>query len=128
MQRFIAAEIDLNRLHFLPFTSTPEEHLKQYSQMDVALDSFPNTGCTTTCEALWMGVPVLSLHGNHYVTRMSHAVLCGAGLSDWSFSDAEHFINHAESLSVKTRLEWLRSNRSYWRKQLTTSQLEMQLI
>ena len=63
----------------------------QYAHLDVALDSFPNTGCTTTCEALWMGVPVLSLYGHHYVTRMAHAVLCGAGLNDWSFSNPENF-------------------------------------
>ena len=95
----------------------------QYAHMDVALDSFPNTGCTTTCEALWMGVPVISLHGDFYVTRMSHAVLCGVGLADWSFSNCADFIDFAQSLSEKDRLTWLRSNRSSWRDKLINSPL-----
>ena len=45
--------------------------------MDVALDCFPNGGCTTTCEALWMGVPVITKIGRSYVSRMSTAVLYG---------------------------------------------------
>ena len=122
-QRFLTAGINLDRIIFLPFTSTPDEHLLQYSHMDVALDSYPNTGCTTTCEALWMGVPVLSLYGNHYVSRMAHAVLCGAGLPDWSFSDPKEMLDYAVSLSEPSRLKWLRQNRNYWRKKLLDSPL-----
>ena len=57
------------------YYSAPEDHLQQYGLIDVALDPFPNGGCTTTCEALWMGVPVITLAGHHYVSRMSAAVL-----------------------------------------------------
>ena len=67
-RRLIRAGLNYDRIHF-PFTSTPQEHLLQYGQMDIALDSFPNTGCTTTCEALWMGVPVITLRGQHYVSE-----------------------------------------------------------
>jgi len=122
-QRLIDAEIDINRIHFLPFTSTPDEHLMQYAYLDVALDSFPNTGCTTTCEALWMGVPVLTLYGEHYVTRMAYAVLCGAGLSDWSFSNSDDYLGFAVSLAENKSLTWLRSNRAYWREKITSSML-----
>lgn len=122
-RRLVHAGIDIDRICFLPFTPTPDEHLMQYAYLDVALDSFPNTGCTTTCEALWMGVPVLTLHGDNYVTRMAHAVLCAAGLDDWSFSSSAHFLDFAASLSEVKRLTWLRSNRAYWREKLTSSML-----
>ena len=67
--------LDPDRVEWLPLTQGPWEHLQQYSKLDVALDPFPNGGCTTTCESLWMGVPVITLKGSHYVSRMSTAVL-----------------------------------------------------
>ena len=57
----------------------PSEHLYQYAHIDIALDPIPNGGCTTTCEALWMGVPTVTLAGANYVSRMSTAVLSGVG-------------------------------------------------
>ena len=55
-QRMFRAGLDPSRVVWLPRTSGVIEHLQQYSYIDVALDCFPNGGCTTTCEALWMGV------------------------------------------------------------------------
>ena len=55
--------INPSMVEWLSYPS-PSEHLQQYSFMDIALDTFPNSGCTTTCEALWMGVPVITLSGN----------------------------------------------------------------
>ena len=57
-RRFMRQGIDPSRIDWLPLTPTPQEHLQQYSYMDIALDCFPNTGCTTTCESIWMGVLV----------------------------------------------------------------------
>ena len=122
-RRLIRAGLNYDRIHFLPFTSTPQEHLLQYGQMDIALDSFPNTGCTTTCEALWMGVPVITLRGQHYVSRMAHSVLCAAGLSDWSFEDRDDFIAMCLRQAQPERLQWLRANRGYWRQQVQESPL-----
>ena len=51
------------------------------------VDPLPNGGCTTTCEALWMGAPVITAAGHSYVSRMSTAVLSGCGLSDWVAAD-----------------------------------------
>ena len=55
--RMCAHGLDPDRVEWLPLTRGPLEHLQQYSKLDVALDPFPNGGCTTTCESLWMGVP-----------------------------------------------------------------------
>jgi protein O-GlcNAc transferase len=89
--------------------------------MDVALDSFPNGGCTTTCEALWMGVPVITLTGHSYVSRMSTAVLRGAGLHDWCATTQEHYLQLA--VDCAGRLNELRQNRAHWRAQLVNNKI-----
>ena len=61
--------LDPQRVEWLALTKGTLEHLEQYAQIDIALDPIPNGGCTTTCEALWMGVPTITLAGSHYVSR-----------------------------------------------------------
>ena len=75
-QRGIGAE----RLELLDWVQGSENHLALYGCMDAAIDTLPYSGTTTTCEALWMGVPVLTLLGDVMVDRQSAAVLAGAGL------------------------------------------------
>jgi protein O-GlcNAc transferase len=120
LQRY---HLPLQQVIWLPYTTTPEEHLQQYAHMDVALDSFPNTGCTTTCEALWMGVPVITLEGNHYVSRMAAAVLHAAELPEWICSSLQAYEQLAIAQSSPERLAWLRSHRVHWRHQIQTSPL-----
>ena len=70
-----------------------------------------------------MGVPVLTLCGDHYVSRMGHAVVCAAGLEDWSVPNPDAFWQKAQMEAEPQRLQWLRSNRSHWRQQLQRSPL-----
>ena len=72
-------DIDPNRISFI---ATRLEHLNQYHKIDIALDVFPHTGGTTTCECLWMGVPTVTLVGTCFFERLSYSNLCNAGLSD----------------------------------------------
>lgn len=120
-RRMLRQGLDPERVIWLPIAPTPDEHLLQYSQMDVALDCFPNGGCTTTCEALWMGVPVITLTGSSYVSRMSTAVLHGAGLPQLCAASQESYLQLAQEQAG--RLGWLRQNRENWRSQLQASQL-----
>ena len=113
--------LNLDQIDWLPLAPTPAEHLQQYNMVDIALDCFPNTGCTTTCEALWMGVPVVTLSGNSYVSRMSTAVLSAAGLLDWIANSHDEYIKIAITKSLD--LNELRSNRSVWRETLKSSPL-----
>ncbi|UFS72424.1 tetratricopeptide repeat protein [Geomonas sp. RF6] len=74
------------------------EHLEQYGRVDMALDTFPYNGTTTTCEALWMGVPVLTLAGKSHAGRTGVTILTNCGLSELI---AEH---KAEYVATAVRL------------------------
>ena len=67
------------RLELRGHSPSLEEHLAGYHDVDIALDTFPYTGCTTTADALWMGVPVLTVAGRSMVSRQAAAVLNGIG-------------------------------------------------
>lgn len=60
-----------------------QEALATYGRIDIALDPFPYTGGTTTAEALWMGVPVVTLRGDRFSARMGVGMLCNAALPEW---------------------------------------------
>ena len=113
--------LDPERVLWLPTTPAPEDHLQQYGLIDVALDPFPNGGCTTTCEALWMGVPVITLAGHNYVSRMSTAVLAGANLNDWIASDEQEYFDKA--LHAAAQCQQLRHSRNDLRRHLQNSPL-----
>jgi len=106
---------------WLPTCPKPEDHLRQYGLIDIALDPFPNGGCTTTCEALWMGVPVITLLGSHYVSRMAAAVLHGAHLPEWVASSQEHYLELA--CRAADRLSAIRRGRQALRAHLQASPL-----
>jgi protein O-GlcNAc transferase len=71
-----------SRITLVPRLSL-EEYLRWYNEVDVALDTSPYSGGTTTCDALWMGVPVVSASGSRSVSRSSASLLRSAGLADW---------------------------------------------
>ena len=101
-----AARIDLGG------TDTPAaSHLAQYATIDVALDPFPFTGSTTTFEALWMGVPVVTLTGHSVVSRWTFAMLRQVGLGELGAASAEAYVEIAARLAVdRERLTHLRSS------------------
>lgn len=81
--RLADAGIGLERIQLHGLTTTHREHMEAYSKIDVALDTFPYHGTTTTCEALWMGVPVVVLAGNSHVSRVGVSLLHAVGRADW---------------------------------------------
>jgi predicted O-linked N-acetylglucosamine transferase (SPINDLY family) len=74
-------------------------HFEVYQQIDVHLDSFPWNGHTTTCEALWMGVPTLSLLGNRHAGRMSASMLKRVGLNSYVAVSIPEFVNKAGTIA-----------------------------
>ena len=75
------------------------QYLGAYSKVDFMLDTFPYPGGTTTCEALWMGVPTLTLAGNTLLERQGAAMLNCVGLNDWIANNEEEYIQKATSFA-----------------------------
>lgn len=75
--------------------SSREAYLKAYQSVDLVLDTFPFNGATTTCEALWMGVPTITLAGERLVARQGASLMSGAGLGDWVASSQDDYVGLA---------------------------------
>lgn len=81
-ERLAAAGVQAHRLVVVPYTRTRLEHLAVYNEVDIGLDSFPYNGTTTTCEAMWMGVPVVTLRGRAHPGRVGASLLTRMGLDE----------------------------------------------
>jgi predicted O-linked N-acetylglucosamine transferase (SPINDLY family) len=77
-----------------------EDHLELYNAIDVGLDPFPFNGATTTCEALWMGVPVITLLGDLHVGRVGASILTNVGLTDFIAQDIDGYIQLAVEMAA----------------------------
>ena len=96
IDRFKDGGVDESRLILLPRDASLAAHFARYHEIDVALDSYPYNGTTTTCEALWMGVPVVSLVGPGHRSRVGLSLLGAAGLhvlrfdwGGWVYAESE---------------------------------------
>lgn len=99
-----------------------EKHfLAGYNAIDIALDTFPYSGTTTTLDTLWMGVPVVSMTGIAIHQRASESLLCHIGFPEWVATTREEYINIAVHLSQQTTTR--RECRKSLRKRLLDSQL-----
>lgn len=95
--------------------------LKQYADIDIALDPFPFTGGLTSCETLWMGVPLVTLPQSRVVSRQSHALLSAIGLEEFIAKDKLDYVHIAQSLAADpTKLVSLRQS---MREQMQASPL-----
>lgn len=81
------------------FNAVRGRHLPFYNDMDISLDAFPQTGGTTTCEALWMGVPVIAKRGPAVFERLSYSVLENAGLGEFCAETIEAYVQVARRLA-----------------------------
>jgi protein O-GlcNAc transferase len=77
---FAGHGIDRTRIDMAAFVPSVSDHLERYGQVDLALDTFPYNGTTTTCESLYMGVPVLTLAGENHRGRVGLSLLTAMGL------------------------------------------------
>jgi protein O-GlcNAc transferase len=85
----------------ITFAAVRGHHLPLYNEMDISLDTFPQTGGTTTCESLWMGVPVISLVGPAMFERLSYSVLMNIGLEELCQETPESYVQAATDLAAK---------------------------
>ena len=106
---FAAEGVTVDRIQMRTVTSTPLEHLEEYSRVDIALDTYPYHGTTTTCEALWMGTPVITLAGNTHASRVGVSILRHVGCADCIAYNSEEYLSLAVALaSSPAQLAFLR--------------------
>ena len=109
--RLRAAGLADARVDLLRTFPTLAEHLGAYAQVDIAMDTFPYHGTTTTCEALWMGVPVVTMAGDRHASRVGVSLLGAIGHSEWVADDEDGYIAIAVRLATDVaRLKALRKS------------------
>lgn len=116
--RFAAFGITPDRLRLEP----PEDHfefLKAYDRMDLALDTFPYNGGTTTSEAIWQGVPVLTFAGDRWASRTSASILRAAGLDSFVAANERDFVQ--SGIKLADHADELTASRSTMRDSLRKS-------
>ncbi|MHB1559227.1 MAG: O-linked N-acetylglucosamine transferase, SPINDLY family protein [Isosphaeraceae bacterium] len=96
---FVGRGIDPTRLE-LEGWSPRRESLAAYARVDLALDTFPYGGNTTTCEALWMGVPVVTFPGPTFASRHGLSHLSNTGLTDSLARDLADYVNLAVAMAA----------------------------
>ncbi|MGB8409896.1 MAG: glycosyltransferase, partial [Gallionella sp.] len=94
-ERFAAHGIAAERLQLQGILASRNEHLATYHQVDIALDTFPYPGVTTSVEALWMGVPVLSLQGDRFLSCTAGSIAHNAGLPEWIAAGQDDYVSKA---------------------------------
>ena len=92
-----------SRLILLGHASSVVEQLRAYHQIDIGLDTFPYNGTTTTCEAIYMGVPVVSLAGRSHVARVGASLLKSIGLEELVAESEDEYVTKAVALANDIR-------------------------
>jgi predicted O-linked N-acetylglucosamine transferase (SPINDLY family) len=110
-----------DRVTFLPKTDSLVDHLACYGGIDIALDTFPYCGCLTTYDALWMGVPTVTVSGDRFVYRMSQAVLETAGVEGLVAASPDEYV--AKAVALAGDLDSLAALRASLRERVRASRL-----
>ncbi len=95
-----AENVDQDRLTLLPHSPSTQAHLAEYGQIDIALDPFPYNGTTTTCEAMWMGVPVVTLLGGRHAARVGASLLTTIGQDQLIAKSVNEYVETAVALAL----------------------------
>lgn len=110
-----------DQLKIIQRTESKEDHLALYNQIDLALDTFPFNGATTTCEALWMGVPVVTLLGDRHAGRVGASILQRVGLDQFIAETSDDMVDLA--VIVASDIIQLRKLRKSLRSKMLASNL-----
>lgn len=109
LDMFARRDIAAERIELLSWETSMKGHLDTYNHIDIALDTFPYNGTTTTCEALWMGVPVITLTGDTHTSRVGFSLLSNIGLPKFVAKSPDEYVGIAVKLAKDlNRLRLLR--------------------
>ena len=92
--------VSADRIFLFDSKQENKNHLSYYNDIDISLDTFPLTGGTTTCEATWMGVPVVTLVGEYFHQRISYSDLMHCGLDELCTFTQEDYMNTAVRIAT----------------------------
>jgi protein O-GlcNAc transferase len=120
-REFLSRGIEESRIELRAEYDNHRSHLHYYDRIDITLDTFPWSGHTTCTEALWMGVPAITLYGQRHVTRMVSSVLKAIECDDWIAQTKEEFVRKAVSLAEDR--EGLAQHRRTLRQRMLASPL-----
>ncbi|HXW23410.1 MAG TPA: tetratricopeptide repeat protein, partial [Xanthobacteraceae bacterium] len=118
---FAAAGVGADRLTILPPEPATAAHLATYARVDIALDPLPYNGTATTCEALWMGVPVVTLRGDRHAARVGASILSMAGLDRLIAATPDEYV--AKAVGLARDRDGLAALRASLRERLRASPL-----
>lgn len=118
---FTTRGVDRARLDLLSAVPEARDHLALYGRVDIALDSFPYNGTTTTCEALWMGCPVVTMVGDRHAGRVGASLLTATGLSGLVAANGAEY--KAKAIELAGDLQRLAALRENLRAQVASSPL-----
>jgi protein O-GlcNAc transferase len=106
---FESCGISSHRVTLLAMLPSAADHLSIYNQIDIALDTFPYNGTTTTCEAMWMGVPTTTFVGDRHSARVGASIMTYSGFIELVSSNEAAFVSDTITLASQTeRLSTLR--------------------
>ena len=116
-------KVDENRIIILNYEKKKRKHLEHYLNIDLCLDTFPYNGVTTTFESLWMGVPVITLKGDRFVSRCGFSINKNAKLDDYVVNNKNDYISKALEFKTVEGIKKLQTFRKNLRKRLIKSPL-----
>lgn len=99
LDAFATHGVSSDRIHFVTGRLAPADHLATLREIDIALDPFPFNGSTTSFEALWMGVPLVTLAGKRFLARVGASSLTHIGLTDLIAENVESYVETAVALA-----------------------------
>src|SRR5262249_17432307 len=122
LQGLLAANgVPADRADIRPHYGASRSHFATYAEVDVALDPFPYNGTTTTCEALWLGVPTVTLPGGRHAGRVGASLLTGVGLPELIADTPAEYVRKAAELAGD--VDRLAALRATLRERVRTSRL-----
>ncbi len=108
---FLKHGISKERIQLSGHVPSYRQHIESYNRIDIALDTFPYNGTTTTCEALWMGVPVITLCGDRHSSRVGSSLLTTIGHHELIAENVHDYVKKAMFLAANTEcIDKLRRN------------------
>ena len=99
LKKFKNHNIESSRINFAKREKKREDHYRMYNNVDISLDTFPYPGVTTSMESIWMGVPVLTLKGNNFVSRCGESINLNLKMPELIAKNKDEYVSKALSLS-----------------------------